>query len=146
MPVWKTHQDAAGRFSFEYPAAYDSPAYRDQCAPRESEDGLMFGMRSELGYIDSGDASLAESADRLLREKDWREESRAATTISGQPALTVAFRFGGTNRYGEFTLVPANGRLLVLGFSAGALCDIPEAGMTEFKAYQHARASFRFAR
>jgi len=144
-PVWKVYQDVNGRFSFEYPAAYDAPAYRDLCAPRAAEDGARVGMRSEIVFLESAGASLAEAAERLARDKEWTEESRTDATIDGHPALTLEYRFGGLNRYGALTLTSAGDQLLAFGFSAGAMCDIPEAGMTELKAFQRARASFRFA-
>jgi hypothetical protein len=144
-PAWKMYQDAGGRFGFEYPAVYDEPAYRDRCAPRAMEEGAAVGARSELVFLDAGGSSLAESADKLLESKEWTEESRADETVGGRPALTVAYRFGGLNRYGTFTLIPFGDKLLALGFSAGAPCDIPAAGITELDAYRHIIESIQFA-
>lgn len=143
-PAWKSYSNATLGIAFEYPAVYDEAANKDMCAVRTIQDGVGMGIRSEFAAIDPGGRSLDDFASELVKTKEFTEESRAAITVGGQPALTVEYRFGGPNRYGTFTLVAHNGRTYAFNFSAGAVCDFPEAGVAELDAYHHWLATFQF--
>jgi hypothetical protein len=64
-------------------------------------------------------------------------------TINGLEAVTVEYRFGGTNRFGAFTLIKHNTRIFALNFSAGSFCDIPEAQVSEPEVYSHMLETFQ---
>lgn len=123
---------------------YDEAAHTEQCSVRKTDDGVGVGIRIELAFVDPGGKSLDDYATALMKSKEWNETSRATATAGGQPALTVEYRFGGTNRYGTFTLVSHGGKTLAFNFSAGAFCDFPEANVTELDAYHHLIESFQF--
>ena len=103
--LWKTYRNETYGFSFEYPAIYDEPAYRDSCGLKENSEGIRLGLRSGLRISNSGGWSLEQYANDLLTGRDWSVDVPKNGIVSGLEALTVEYRFGGANRYGTFTLV-----------------------------------------
>lgn len=144
FPVWKTYQNELYGFSFEYPAIYEEMPYKDSCGLEENSDAIRVGQRSELLFLNSGGLDLAEYTNNLLEGKDWNVDSRENELINGLEAITVQYRFGGTNRFGSLTLVKDEQRIFAFSFSAGGFCEIPESPMlSEPNAYAHMLETFR---
>ena len=142
--IWKTYQNEMYGFSFEYPAIYEEMPYKDSCGLQENSDGIRVGQRSELLFLDSGGLELAEYTNNLLQGKDWNVDSRESQLIDGLEAITVQYRFGGTNRFGSLTLVKDEQRIFAFSFSAGGFCEIPESPtLSEPNAYAHMLETFR---
>ena len=104
---------------------YDEMPYKDSCGLKESSEGIHVGLRSELLFLDSGGLELAEYTNSLLQGKDWNIDSQENELINGLDAITVQYRFGGTNRFGSLTLVKDEQRIFAFSFSAGGFCEIP---------------------
>jgi hypothetical protein len=142
--VWKTYQNEMYGFSFEYPAIYEEMPYKDSCGLKESSDGIHVGLGSELLFLDSGGLELAEYTNNLLQGKDWSVDSRESQLIDGLEAITVQYRFGGTNRFGTFTLVKDGERIFAFSLSPSNLCGIPDSPrLSELNAYAHMLETFR---
>ncbi|MEO8356047.1 MAG: hypothetical protein ABI621_09035, partial [Chloroflexota bacterium] len=149
MPVdplspWKTYQNNTFGFSMEYPARYDEAPYNDTCGIKVSNEGIRLGHQIEILFLAANGLSLEEYTSNLLRDKDWRMESQRYQTVSGLNAITVDYRFGGTNRFGTVTLVDYQGLIVAFGFTPGNFCEIPGSQITEPDAYSHIIESFRF--
>ena len=140
---WKTYQDNTFGFSMEYPAIYDEPPYDNTCGLKAIGGGIHLGRQIDVQFLASGGLSLEEYTSKLLQDKDWRAEDRYYETVSGLPAITVLYRFGGTERSGMVTLVEYNGLIYVFGFIWGDLCEIPGNELTEDQAFTHMVSSFR---
>ena len=138
---WKTYQDNTFGFVMEYPAIYDEPPYTEACGLKPSNQGVRLGRQTEILFLPAQNLTLEEFAGSLVSEKGWSVESQEQTTVSGLPALTVEYRFGGTSRFGTFTLVDFQGLIFAFGFSAGDFCDIP-GNVTEAEAYSHLIETF----
>src|SRR5215207_7214908 len=130
MPVdpfspWKMYQNNTFGFSMEYPLIYDVAPYGDTCSLQASNEGIHLGHQIDLLFLASGGLSLEEYTSNLFKEKDWRVESQRYETVSGLHAITVDYRFGGTDRFGTATLVEYNGLIYAFQFTAGDFCEIP---------------------
>ena len=138
---WKTYQDDTFGFVMEYPAIYDEPPYAESCGLKLSNQVVRVGRQTEVLFLVSNNLTLDEYAAKLVQDKGWVPESQRSETVSGLPALTVDYRFGGTSRFGTFTLVDFQGLIFAFGFTAGDFCDIPGT-VTEAEAYSHLVQTF----
>ena len=141
---WVVYQSTDYGITFEYPAAYDDPAYKDSCGPKENNDGIQLGHQINLQVIEADDLSLSDYADNLIKRKGWTSESLNNSLIDGREAVTVNYRFGGTSRFGTFTLIEKEPQVFALNFSAGSFCDIPEKQIFEPEVYAHILETFHF--
>jgi hypothetical protein len=142
--LWRTYQSALYGFTFEYPAVYEDAAYKDTCGLKETAEGIQIGQRIEVRYLDSGGLSLAEFADNFVKGQGWNVDSQSSASINGSDAISVQYRFGGTNRFGSITFISNNGRIYAVNFSAGSFCEMPDAQASEPNAYSRIVESFRF--
>lgn len=140
---WKTYQDHTFGFTMEYPAIYDEPPYGETCGLKASNEGIHLGRQLELRFLYSGGLSLEEYTSNLLAGKDWRVEVRQYETVSSLPAITMQYRFGGTDRFGMITLVEYNGLIYAFGFTEGDFCEIPGNQLSEDVAFYRMTSSFR---
>lgn len=141
--TWNTYRNDAYGFTFEYPAIYDETSYKDSCGIKESNDGIHLGHQIDVLFLESNGLTLTDYASSLLQSKGWTLDSLTNVTINDLNAVTVEYRFGGTNRYGTFTLIEDNAHVLLLNFSAGSFCNILEAQISEPAAYAHILETFR---
>ena len=141
--AWKTYQNGTYGFTFEYPAIYDEPAYKDSCGLKESSDGVQLGHQIQIQFLDSGGLNLAEYTTNLLQSKGWSADSQQNEPVNGMEAVTVQYRFGGTNRFGTLTLVKPNDHIFAFNFTAGSFCDISESQTSEPNAYSHIIETFQ---
>ena len=141
---WKLYQNNTFGFSMEYPRAYDEAPYSDTCGLKVSNEGIHLGHQIELLFLAANNFSVEAYASKLLKDKNWTLESQRYQTVSGLNAVTVDYRFGGTNRFGTFTLVESNGLIVAFQFTAGDFCEIPGSQITEADAYAYIIGSFRF--
>jgi hypothetical protein len=118
-------------------------AYKDSCGLKENSDGIHLGHQIDLLFLESNGLNLTEYARSLLQSKGWTSDSVKNVTINGLEAVTAEYRFGGTNRFGAFTLLEHNTRIFALNFSAGSFCDIPEAQVSEPEVYSHMLETFQ---
>lgn len=141
---WRTYTSTELIYAFEYPAVYAEPAYAG-CTPRsDGAGGTLLGQRSTLSLASAGGLAPGVFLDRVLEEKGFTQERREDTTVAGLPAVTIDYRFGGTNRFGALTAFERAGQMYVFNFTAGGTCDAPERGVTEAAAYARLIESFRF--
>ncbi len=139
--VWNVYYSSTEpRFSFEYPALYDTEAY-SQCQVTQIQDKdyleyVRFGYRSELGVVINDLPSLDQYVERWMNGKD--RDSKTDLTINGLPALTIDYRFGGVNRFGTATFLSRDNLIFLFNFTAGATCDLPEIGLNELAIFKHA--------
>lgn len=140
--AWKTYQDNTFGFVMEYPAIYDEPPYAESCGLKLSNEAIRLGRQTEILFLPANNLALDEYAGKLVQDKGWNVESQRHETVSGLPALTEDYRFGGANRFGTFTLVDFQGLIFAFGFTAGDFCDIPGT-VTEAEAYSHLIQTFR---
>jgi hypothetical protein len=149
-----SYRDSTYPIAFDYPAAYDLPDYAN-CAPHLLQAGDSYevgvGTRTTLSVLPSGALSLEEYVDKFIQEKaalgEWTLERRAATDIGvgkAVAAILVDYRFGSTNRFGTATFALHRDNVYVFGFTAGATCDVPEAGIAETDAYRQMLQTFTF--
>lgn len=143
LSPWKTYQNNTFGFSMEYPILYDVAPYGETCSLQANNERIHLGHQIDLLFLTSGGLSLEEYAENLLKEKGWSMESQKYETVSGLPAITVDYRFGGTDRFGTFTLVEYHGLMYAFQFTAGDFCDIPGYQVTEPDAYAHMIDSFQ---
>jgi hypothetical protein len=141
--IWKTYRNGIYGFTFEYPAIYDELPYRDSCGLKENSDGIQLGHQIQLLFLDSGGLNLTEYTSNLLQSKGWGVDSQQNEPINGVEATTIQYRFGGTNRFGTFTLVKPDNRIFAFNFTAGSFCDIPENQASEPNVYSHMIETFR---
>lgn len=140
---WKTYRNDIYSFTFEYPAIYDESPYKDTCGIRESSDSILLGQQIELLFLDSGGLELPEFTSNLLEDKDWMIESQENKLINNLESATVQYRFGGTNRFGTFTLIKHGETIFAFNFTAGGFCDVPEDQASEPNAYSHMIETFQ---
>jgi hypothetical protein len=141
--IWKIYRNGIYGFTFEYPAIYDEPPYRDFCGLKEYRDGIQLGHQIQLLFLDSGGLNLTEYTNNLLQSKGWSVDSQQNEPINGVESIRVQYRFGSTNRFGTFTLVKSDERIFAFNFTAGSFCDIPESQAFEPNAYSHMIETFR---
>jgi hypothetical protein len=141
---WLTYHNAVYGFSFEYPAIYESTAFQASCGLKENADSLQIGHQIMLQTLDSGGLSLADFANQFLAAKGWSMDTQANTTVNGAEAIAFQYRFGGTNRFGSLTFISHAGKIVVLNFTAGGFCEVPQAEFSEPSAYTHLVQTFRF--
>ena len=146
---WKTYQNDELGISFEYPAVYDEPQY-ESCAVRVNSfpDGkeISMGHQSFL-LIQQPEETVAIQSyvENLVAQKGWMLETQNETTVGGEEAIHIEYRFGGAGgRYGTATVTSHAGLIFAFNFYAGAFCDAPEANLGEGYAYQHWLESFAF--
>ena len=142
--VWSVYHNSQYGFTFEYPTAYEESSYIDSCGIKEDSHGIHLGHQIDLLFIESNGLKKTEYAKNLLQSKGWISDSLKNTTVNGQEAITVEYRFGGTNRFGTFTLIERNHHIFILSFSAGSFCDMPEVNVFEPEVYSHLLATFQF--
>lgn len=114
--VWSVYHNSQYGFIFEYPIAYEESSYIDSCGIKEDNDGIHLGHRIDLLFIESNGLNQTEYAKNLLQSKGWTSDSLKNTTVNGQEAITVEYRFGGTNRFGTFTLIELNSLIFFTKF------------------------------
>ncbi len=144
--LWDTYQNDLYGFSFEFPAVYEEPAYKDLCGLKENETGIHLGQRIDIQFLDPGGLGLEDFASQLLQGKDWRVDSHTVQLISGLEGINIQYRFGGTNRFGTISLVEHNSRIFGFNFSAGNSCDIQvkQVQVSEGIVYAQLLESFLF--
>ncbi len=143
-PLWQTYHNVAGGFSFEYPAVYDDPANEATCGLYESPESIHFGHQIEVTLQDIAGLTLDDFTQNLVQNKGWTVDTQQHDPINGLEALTLQYRFGGTNRFGTLTLIQHAGSVLSLNMTAGSFCEIPGNPLTEPEAYTHLVQSLRF--
>jgi hypothetical protein len=136
------------QFGFEF-------QYCSECTLTERSEGapgpgggevylsIIVGSRLEVHVSDSGGLSLADYvnrvADQLKAGGDSVEPISQGSPVGGAESMTVRYRFGGLNRYGEATFFQHDGSVYDVGFDAGAFtCNEPQV-------YTGILSTFRFA-
>lgn len=138
---WTAYINDARGFSFEYPTVYDEPAY--SCGPREDAGGgITVGNRIYISTQESMEVELDAIADNFVADVE-QVERRVSTHVSGEEALTVDYRFGGTGRFGTVTFMKHADQLWSFNWTAGAFCD-PGGKVFEGDAYSHLLETFQF--
>jgi len=146
---WKIYQNDELGISFEYPAVYDEPQYAS-CAVRVNSfpDGteISMGHQSFLLIQQPEEGVAIQSyVENLVAQKGWMLETQEETTVGGEEAIHIEYRFGGVGgRYGTATVTSHDGLIFAFNFYAGAFCDAPEANLGEGYAYQRWLESFSF--
>lgn len=159
---WQTYTDPTYGFSFEVPAVYSSPEY-SMCAARPGTQAaaaapavagaagapaaVAIGARTTITVTQtSQDLAAAVSAIRTdpARQAGDTFDQPVQRMVGGAPAVTLAYRSGGTGRYAEITLFVNNGLLYRVDASTPSSCDVPALGLTELSAYAHALDTFSF--
>ena len=144
---WKTFTSAAGGYSFDYPAVYDSPAYR-MCVAREGQSpaAAALGERTTITLAatrqDLAAAVAAFKSDP--GHQAYRFEPPVERTVGGAAAVTLPYRSGSAGRYAEATFFIQGGTLYRVDSNTPSSCDVPALGLTELSAYAHALDTFRF--
>ena len=148
---WKTYQNDEIGISFEYPAVYDESQYESCRVTITSQpDGMEISMgHQSFLLIQQPQDSLAIQSyvENLITKKQWVLEEQEETSVGGEKAIRVEYRFGGSGgRYGTATVTSYNGQIFAFNFYAGTFCDAPEANVGEGFAYQHWLESFMFTK
>lgn len=151
---WTTFTSDEVPFTFDYPAAYDSPAYKfctariDDFPPEGADFALNLGSRTTItaAPVDVG-TTLAAAAD--LFRTDARFEGVTfdppqERTVAGLPALALPYRSDGTGRYAEAVIFLRDGVLYTVESGSPSACDIPELNLTEMNAFSQLLESFEF--
>jgi hypothetical protein len=141
---WTTYQDNTFGFSLEYPYLYDMSPYGESCGLKVNNDSLGLGHNIQVLFLNSEGKSLDEYASELLQEKGWSLQSQYHQNINASDALTIDYRFGGTNRFGSLTLFEHNALVIAIQFMAGDGCAIEGFSFSEAEVYAHVVQSFRF--
>jgi len=141
--VWKKYHNKAHGFSFDYPAIYDEAPYIF-CGVKTDQDRVSLGGRSDLLFLDSGGLDLQEYVSQTLKDYGYTPQTQKSGTIDGHDSITIDYRFGGLNRFGTFTMFKRDELIFAFSFTAGAICDIPQAQIFEFDAYWHMIETFQF--
>ncbi len=144
--LWATYQNNTYGFSFDYPAVYESTANKAACGLRDLGSSINLGARIELGIYPAAGLSLEDFARQFLSSKDWTLENQDNTSIAGQPAINVDYRFGGPNRFGTLTLIKHNDVVLALGYTSGSFCASLSRDDDEASAFQHILDTFQFTK
>ncbi len=143
--IWSIYHNNQYGFTFEYPTVYDEASYKDSCGLKENRDGIHLGHQIDIFFMESNGLNLTGYANSLIKNKGWTSDSVKNVTINGLEAVTAEYRFGGTNRFGTFTLIEHNMHIFALNFSAGSFCDLPEAQVFEPEVYSHILETFQLA-
>ena len=144
--LWKTYRNEALGFTFEYPAIYDEAPYNETCGLKERNDGVHLGHQIDLSVLNSGGPGLAEFTSDLIQNKGWSVDSQTTEPLNGLEAITIQYRFGGTNRFGAAALVRDGERIFAFNFLAGGFCDVPDPQASEPNAYSRMLETFRLIR
>ncbi len=144
--LWATYQNNTYGFSFDYPAIYESAAYKAACGLRDLGSSINLGARIELGIYPAAGLSLEDFARQFLSSKDWTLENQDNTSLAGQSAINVDYRFGGPNRFGTLTLIKHNDVVLALGYTSGSFCANLSQDDDEASAFQHILDTFQFTK
>jgi hypothetical protein len=102
-----------------------------------------------LYILESTRSTLDDFVSRFIKERegeDWTLQAKEDISVHGVKGKKIEFRFGGMRRYGTVTFLKRNGNIYLFAFTAGAHCDFPERGITEFEAYEHMIETFKFQR
>jgi len=154
--VWKRYDNTDYGISFEYPALYDeAPLNEIGCQVRLSvENDVAYfdvGERIRLSIVDAHNQSLAAYVQTTVKQMQDRQlmiESQTEGLVSGAQAVTIAYRFGGPNRYGEVTVVRYGEKFYEFDYTAGSDCIAIENGQfigeMDFTVYRRMLDSFRF--
>lgn len=139
---WHTYNYPAFNYQFEYPAAYDDSEQYTGCAVTQSDNGLNIGSRS---YIQT-DPDTHLTLDQFIKktfadhaEENWKVEDRNETTVGGEKAVTVEYRFGALNRLGKLTFVHYGAHFYTFSFEAGAFACGDEPSV-----YEHILQTFKW--
>lgn len=121
---WKIYKNAEYGFEIKYPGDTQCGQFIDN-----GNGDLNFG-RIEIAVLDSGELNLSDFVDKYLSlnsEKFNTIDSKTPTKIDAGNAITVNYRSGGTNRFGEATFLKNNTNVYGIGFTAGSFnCDEPQ--------------------
>jgi hypothetical protein len=103
---------------------------------------VTVGSRLELHVSDSSGLTLADLVSQVASQLEAGGASidtvTPAAPVDGVNAVTLQYRFGGPNRFGEATFFQRNGLVYDVGFTAGAFtCNEPQA-------YEMVLSTFRF--
>lgn len=152
--TWKTYHNKQYGFSFEYPAIYDQPRYREQYGihvsdkPEESDLGrtkfsLTMCYRVYLDIYDARGLSLEAFLNRALKKGAFDNlESKTVTSVNGVKGYQVDYRFGGMHRFGTLTLLKKENHIFVSHTEAwGGNEDDP---VSEWDAYDKMIDTFKF--
>ena len=99
-----------------------------------------------MGIYPAAGLSLEDFSRQFLSSKDWLLENQDNTSIGGQKAINVDYRFGGPNRFGTVTLIKHNDVVVVLGFTSGSFCADLAREDDEASAFQHILDTFQFTK
>lgn len=132
---WKRYQNQVFGFEFQHPEA---------CQVDQFGESFGVGGRIELAIVDAEGFGLLDYVNRLVAQKmaasDWKLQSQEATTVGETTAVSIEYRFGGTNRYGTARFVERQGRIYIWQLTAGGFtCDEPDV-------FDDVVSSFRFTR
>lgn len=151
---WVSYTNAQYGFSFEAPKAYNEGKYQF-CAAREGQvpEGsgakalINLGSRTVVNVYAADGKNVQDAVDAFKADpanKDVQFDQARERTVGGDSALTLPYRSGGTNRYGESTFFVHGDNLYRVDVGSPSACDIEELSLREVDAYAHLLESWKF--
>jgi hypothetical protein len=153
--TWKIYHNKQYGFSFEYPAIYDEPSYREACGLHlddKPQDYFGFGRvkfslglcdRIYLAVYDAGGLSLEAYVKGALKKEDFSSESQKAISVNGVKGYQVDYRFGGMGRFGTMTFLKEHNNIFVFNLEAGGgNCEAP---VSQWDAFDKMIDTFKFS-
>jgi len=123
-------------FSFEYPALYEQPDYREICGLHEYDNMVIVADQIVIWSEPASGRTAVRLADSMIDADQLSVEHREDNDPGDR--VSVSFRSAGSNAYGSFTVDTYRNALYVLAFYAGTLsCEVPEREMGRFVALAH---------
>lgn len=122
---WKTYANTQYGFEVKYPADTQCGQFSEN-----SNGDFNFG-RIEIAVLFPEGLDLNSFVDSYLSRNVSGEfntvESKKQVKINAGDAIKVAYRFGGTNRYGEVTFLENKRNVYGIGYTAGGFdCNEPQ--------------------
>jgi hypothetical protein len=143
-----TYRNERFGFEFRYPKTY---AESDWARAREENDYIRVGARIDIDVDDAGELSLSEYVDKQIKIKMSEEgfvlQYKENMIVGGEPAIKVAYYFGGMGRYGEAILSIHNRKIYIFNTTAGVGSYVSETeGPPEWSVFSRIIETFKFIR
>jgi hypothetical protein len=137
---WQTYRNEEYGFEFKYPPVPDCGFCKIDQA---DEEGFTIN-RTSVDVENLEGLTLSEFVDKKLESIEMIE-SREEILVDGEEGISVAYRFGGTNRYAKATFIEKNNEATMISFSAGGFCcPKDEDKVYELEVYDAIISTFKF--